>query len=107
MKYVGNILYDLDLLNGKSKLVIFGAGICGRKILKFLDLNGAKQRVICFCDSKKSLRGRNVEGIPVYSIDKTILQYPEAEYLISGVYSKEMYQILKQRQIEKIHIIVG
>ena len=34
MEYVGNILYDNNLLDKDRKFVIFGAGCYGQKILK-------------------------------------------------------------------------
>ena len=48
MVYAGNILYDKTLLESDKKFIIFGAGICGRKILMYLEWNGVKDNVICF-----------------------------------------------------------
>lgn len=43
MVYVGNILYDDELKCTGNKLVIFGAGVYGRKVLRYLELNDLKK----------------------------------------------------------------
>lgn len=105
MEYIGNILYDESLLKKNRKFIIFGAGVYGRKILQYLDINGVKNNIICFCDSDDSLGGQNIEGIPICQIKDVCLQHPNEIYLLSGKYSKEMYKILKENAIRKIHIL--
>ncbi len=105
MEYVGNIIYDNNLLDKDRKFVIFGAGRYGRKILKYMDLNGVKESVICFCDSDIEIEGQHIEGIPVCQIKDAIAQYSDAEYMVGGKYSKEMYHILDENLIRKIHIL--
>lgn len=63
VEYVGSILYDEKLLKKDNKFVIFGAGLSGRSILSYLDLNGVKENVICFCDSSFELCGLAIEGV--------------------------------------------
>lgn len=106
MEYVGNILYDEKLLDKGKKFIIFGAGLYGKKVLDYLDLNGVKESIICFCDSDTSKDILEIDGIPVYHTIDTFKRYPNAEYLISGNYSKEMYKILKENDIRKIHLLM-
>lgn len=105
MEYIGNILYDESLLCEKKKLIIFGAGVYGQKILRYLDRNGVRHHVICFCDSNKALNGQYIEGIPVRCPEDVCQQYRNADYLISGKYAKEIYRVLREKSIEKIHVL--
>lgn len=105
MKYIGDILYDELLLDKNRKWVIFGAGMYGLKILRFLDLNGVKKNIICFCDSNVKLDKHVIEGVPIYYTPYVIKKYPYAEYLISGRYHREMYEILKKENIHGSHIL--
>lgn len=106
MEYVGNILYDEKLMCADKKSIIFGAGTYGKKILQYLELNGLIKNVICFCDSSVKSDKRDVNGIPVYHTKDTIKEFSNADYLVSGKYAKEMYYILKQEGIRKIHILM-
>ncbi|MEZ3472097.1 MAG: hypothetical protein K1W27_04515 [Lachnospiraceae bacterium] len=104
MVYAGNILYDKSLFEADKKLIIFGAGICGRKVLTYLDRNGVKDNVVCFCDSFIKTK-KDVAGIPVLNVTDACEQYPDLEYLICGKYEREMYDILRKKSIRKIHIL--
>lgn len=105
MVYIGNILYDEKLLCEKKNLIICGAGVNGQRILRYLEINGVKQRVICFCDSNKSLNGKHIEDVPVQYSEDVCKYYLDADYLISGRYVKEIYQALREKSIEKIHVL--
>lgn len=105
MIYVGNILYDKMLLETDKKLIIFGAGICGRKVFSYLDLNGTKDNIVCFCESYVKSKNTDVAGIPVLSVTDACEKYPDADYLICGKYTREMYQVLKENLISTIHIL--
>jgi FlaA1/EpsC-like NDP-sugar epimerase len=106
MEYVGNILYDEKLMDTDMKMVIFGAGTYGKKILQYLELNSLLKNVICFCDSNVKHDKHEVNGIPVYHTTDAIKKFPDADYLVSGKYAKEMYDTLKKEGIEKIHILM-
>lgn len=105
MKYVGNILYDEDLLRDKQEIIIFGAGMYGKKILHYLERNGVKKNVAGFCDSDEKIQGIRIENIPVYHVNEAWIQHPEAVYLICGRYMEEMYQTLKEKGIDRIHML--
>lgn len=105
MVYIGNILYDEKLLCEKKNLIICGAGVYGQRILRYLEINGVKQYVICFCDSNESLNGKYIEDIPVRLLGDVCQEYLDADYLVSGRYVKEIYQMLREKSIEKIHVL--
>lgn len=104
MEYIGDIIYDSKLADKDNKLVIFGAGAYGRKVLRYLELNGLKDNIICFCDSNETLAGQNIGGVPVYMVSDVCERYEDAVYLVSGVYAREMLEILMKKNICKIHL---
>ncbi len=105
IEYAGNILYDRKLSERTTDMIIFGTGIYGRKILKYLQLNDRQGNIRGFCDSDEKKRGLCVEGIPVYSLDEARLRYPDAAYLIAGRYMAEMYKALWESKTKKIHLL--
>lgn len=107
MEYIGNILYDGKLLCSDRSFVIFGSGMYGRKVLEYLTLNGMKDKLICFCDSDAGLAGNDIEGVPVCQTKDVLMNYRDADYLISGKYAKEMYQILREEGLDRIHFFTS
>ena len=69
MEYIGSILYDDALLKEKQEIIIFGAGMYGKKILHYLERNGVKGNVAAFCDSSEKMQGTSVENVPVYDVE--------------------------------------
>lgn len=57
--------------------------------------------MICFCDSNESLNGKYIEDIPVRLLGDVCQEYLDADYLVSGRYVKEIYQMLREKSIEK------
>lgn len=106
IKYIGDIIYDEYLFKDDIKIVIYGAGLYGKKVLEYLEQNHLKDRVICFCDSNSSLVNGDIMGIPVYGTIEICKKYPDAEYLVSGKYAREMYDFLIKKYIHKIHILI-
>lgn len=105
MEYVGNILYDDDLLKDGQQIIIFGAGTYGKKILHYLERNCVKGNVVGFCDSNDEIEGIRIDHVPVYDVDEAWRRYPEAIFLISGRYMDEMYQILREKGISRVHML--
>lgn len=106
IKYIGDILYDEHLFTRDIKIVIFGAGRYGKRVLEYLEQMGVKDRVICFCDSNSSLGNVDIMGIPVWKNIEVCKEYPNADYLISGKFAREMYDFLKENLIDRIHILL-
>ena len=65
MEYFGNILYDEKLKDKSNTFVIYGAGKFGKKIYEYMDLNGMKNQIKCFCDKNLDFKGRSCLGLPV------------------------------------------
>ena len=105
MEYIGSILYDDALLKEKQEIIIFGAGMYGKKILHYLERNGVKENVAAFCDSSEKMQGTSVENVPVYDVEEAWKRYPEAIFLVSGGYMDEMYRILRSKGIGGVHML--
>lgn len=105
MEYVGNIIYDEELFSEKREFIIFGAGKNGKRILEYLDRNGLKKKIKCFGISNVEQNGSSVENIPVCQIGDVCRQYPNATYLVSGRYIREMCQTLIGYNMKKIHVL--
>lgn len=106
IKYIGNISYDEALFKSDSKIVIFGTGVYGKKVAEYLAQKHLKDRVLCFCDSNRDLKKINIMGISVGEPFEVCQKYPDADYLVIGKYSREMYGILNEHHINRIHILV-
>lgn len=104
--YIGNIQYDKKLLDDNRNLIIFGCGLYGKKVAEYLSEKGAKDKILCFCDSNSAVADRDIMGIPVWEPSRACERYPHADYLISGKYSGEMYKFLMKNHIDRIHILV-
>lgn len=106
IKYIGDILYDEYLFTKDIKIVIFGAGRYGKRVLEYLEQKRVKDYVICFCDSDSSLGNVDIMGIPVWEPIEVCKKYPDADYIISGRYSREMFNFLNEYHINNIHILI-
>lgn len=106
IEYIGNIIYDEKLLMSGNKIIIFGTGIYGKRVAEYLKKRVAKDRILCFCDSDSELEDCDIMGIPVRNPIEVCKRYPNEDYLISGKFSREMYEFLKENYIDKIHILV-
>lgn len=105
VEYIGNILYDEELLSENKKIIIFGTGMFGKKILRYLERNDVKGNVAGFCDSNEKVQGTMIENIPVYDVDGAQNRYPEAIFLVSGRYMDEMNRILGNKGINRVHML--
>lgn len=105
MKYIGDILYDEDLLKDENRFVIFGAGKYGKKVLQYLENNNVKKNVVCFCDSNIRLCHQSIDNIPILYVNDAVIDYPNVDYLIAGKYSRDMYRILQEKAVKKIHLL--
>lgn len=61
-------------------IMLFGAGIFGRKVLDILCQN--ENKILGICDNAEQLHGTSINGIAVWSVKKAVEKYPDACYLI-------------------------
>lgn len=106
VEYIGNMLYDKKILDNGKKIIIFGSGLCGKRVAEYIVKSGGRDSIICFCDSNYGTEKNEIMGIPVLEPSEVCKKYPNADYLISGKYSWQMYDFLKINFINKIHILV-
>lgn len=79
-----------------SQVVIFGAGIRGKRLLQQI----GKYDIIvnAFCDNNSSIWGDNIAGIKIYGLDTIILKYPNVKFLIANKYH---YIEIRQQLLDK------
>lgn len=91
----------LQKFSNEKKIILFGAGLLGKKTKLYLDVCGYKP--ICYCDNNLSLK--NVDGIPVISVKELVTDFSESIVIICSYnYGQEMYQqlISKGYDVENI-----
>ncbi len=104
--------------NGKKKrrIYIIGAGFAGAAIAREIKAKGILGEVVAFLDDDPAKIGTRIEDVPVLGPIKDVAsllgQTPADEALIampgaSREKLKELYQILKKANFEKIRILPG
>ena len=67
------------------KIVIWGAGVRGRRLMRFL----GKERVVAFIDNRPEIQNTLYEGVPIVSFDKYLSSYTESYMVITPILGKE------------------
>ncbi len=106
MRYVGNIIYDEILKQDNAELVIFGAGKTGRKIYAYLEMNDLLHKLKCFCDMNKDLWGQVIDGVIIKNPEDILFAKEKYHFLIGGAYVDEILEILQERGIQNVHLIL-
>ncbi|MCI8938518.1 MAG: hypothetical protein HFH12_00785 [Dorea sp.] len=104
MNYIGTIEHDRHL-GDAAQIVIYGAGKVGKETWEFLRKKGWKEKVVCFCDNNTDAQGKELQGLPVFSLSEACSRYPQGTYLIASLCVRQMLESLLGYGIETIHII--
>lgn len=94
----------LDVINGTSQIVLFGAGDVGKDLCEVLQLHGIHPE--CFCDNNTSNVGNQYYGVPVISF--TELKDTCRDHLIivaSCNYASEIRRQLLDHAFPEEHLI--
>ena len=65
----------------RHSLVLFGTGALGR--LALAKLRQLDQQPVAFADNNAALRGKEVEGVPVFTPQEAHAQYPDALFVVT------------------------
>ncbi|MDD5999630.1 MAG: FkbM family methyltransferase [Lachnospiraceae bacterium] len=103
-----DILTVIDILEKvdsfQNKIVVFGAGGCGRTIVNFLEHYGIE--IECFSDNDKSKIGQIIEGRPVISVEQLVKRYSKSWIIIgSEIYDDEITDQLINEGFSKKKLI--
>ena len=71
-------------------IVIFGTGKMGIAFFEYLSQLNCQDAVVAFCDNNSSKWGGSIYEREIKSVEACIKQYPEAQYVVTGKYVKEM-----------------
>jgi FkbM family methyltransferase len=77
-----------------EKMVLFGTGGLGRKIVKRLKKLGIKP--LGFCDNNSSLWGKDVEGVTVYSPEDAVKKFADQASFVVTIWSDKLGHPLKE-----------
>lgn len=89
---------------GNRKIIIFGAGKCGKYTHILLECHRSGQ-VYAFCDNNQSLWHTDVQGIEVIAPTEAARTYLDAEYVIANLKGRtEIHQQLLELGIEEEQI---
>lgn len=86
----------------KNRVIVFGAGEAGIITKRTLERDhGSKHKVIAFIDHKKSIQGKKIEGVKIYSVDKLeeLLEKEEIDQLIIAI--QNITKSAKQQIVER------
>ena len=87
------------------KIVIFGCGVYGRTVRKYL--YSLAELIYCMADNKQELWNTLVEGYEVLSPEDAARRYPEALYIVANkLYAKDIARQLQRIGIKKDMIYV-
>jgi len=114
-RLVAKAAYGAFLRNNsdlKTNIVIFGAGESGRITCQTLLAGRSNPKeimsVICFIDDNKSLQGKSLDGLPIYSPDKALTQtFIEKNSLSQVVLSTQKMSALRRREITDMCLTFG
>lgn len=105
MEFIGEVLNDLDVMNGKNELVIVGAGTMGKQVFRILEEHHNTKKLRAFCDNNNKSWSQKIEGVSIWSIEETVKDHPNAIYLLCSKYVKELTYQLNDLGIHRIHLI--
>ncbi len=87
------------------KLVIFGAGVWGTKVIGILEQSNCN--LCAVCDNSKLLQGTVKCGYNIISVEEAVRLFPDAVYLIvNRKYSKDMKAQLLKENIQDENVMI-
>ena len=92
------------LWNSDEKIIIWGAGIRGKRIKEIIFKAGQEHRVIAFGDNDSELWGQKVDGIEVWPLEK--VKKKDAIVVLNNSQDMKIYQQLQETGIKRIHWII-
>lgn len=80
-----------DLLRdvGGREVVVFGCGSYGKYVHALLKAYN-KGKICAFCDNNRSLWNTTVQGVRVVDPERTVREYPDAQYVIASKRTQEI-----------------
>lgn len=88
----------LDELKSAKKVIVYGAGVFGQSIMKYILTRKWQYELLCFAVTNKQDNPEEIEGIPVYQLDE-LLKYKEDAMVVIGtseIYERELKDNLDQ-----------
>lgn len=102
--FLAKVIDILKLMENRD-VVIFGAGVIGKKVFNILTQNDNRIRAIC--DNSFKLQGTHLKDFEIMSVQETVTAFPDAAFLIlNRKHRTEMRQQLLDEGIRNENIII-
>ena len=95
-----NSAFDQLLANCERRVVLFGAGNLGRKVLRCLRTIGVEP--LAFADNGQSRWGTSVDGVPVLSPKDAAVRYGSSALFVIAIWSLGHYYRDTRAQLESM-----
>lgn len=106
MEYIGHLRYDQKLISSK-KIVICGAGKKLDAVMHYLTEKGKADDIVAIADKYINAPNTMYKGIPIVDYYDSVMQNPDAVYIVYNRFSKEILVELNTLKIKNIHLIRG
>ncbi len=103
IEYIGTIDKDFSIKK-YTKVVICGVGTIGKKTYSYIKENIGKIRIV-LCDSNIEVQQHDYDNLVVYSYEEATRENKDSLFLVTNLDVKRTCIYLKNRGIERIHII--
>lgn len=87
-----------DVMESTKKIILFGAGVYGRKALEYF----GKEKVACFVDNNPANVGKEIDGIPVESFQH-LVENAGASQVVISVSARLAVELANQLEEAGIH----
>ncbi len=105
--YIGKLEDDKEIIENKTKFIIWGCGTYGKALYKELEILGVADNVIFYGDNNPNRKCTLCNGIKVLDSKeiKNVCSRQNVVILVKGIYDWEICLGLIKEEIRKIHII--
>lgn len=106
VEYIGMLKDDKILLRESGKIVIFGAGVRGKKLYRELTAYGKEKEVVCFVDNDITKQGGCIEEKPIISVEH-IQEINPKMVVVNSIWEKEAIEQLIRCGGRGIHWLIN
>lgn len=95
----------VSYLQLQSEIVIYGAGVYGKRVFEFLGRQGMQKKVRCFAVTEQTEDKVTIEGLPVKAIDAVLKETPEIFVIVAVAEKNQRPMLEKLRRQKKCHVL--
>ncbi len=96
----------LDCISKYKHVIIFGAGVIGKKVGQALIFEKKSKNILCFAVSNLKGNNESLFGVPVKCI-KDLSEYTNESLVLVSIKEKDQYEVIKMLKSLNFHNIVS